>query len=359
MVINGVTKREMNGPRRMVILAEGAFGTFGTKTGVGVIRYIPECVAAVIDSTRRGKTVDQVIGFGDGIPIVASLEESLRYEPDTLLIGIAPRGGILPHAWRHILREALVRGLDIISGLHSFISEDPEFTALARQHQVNIEDLRKPPTAVHVATGAAASVTANVILTVGSDCDTGKMTVTMELFRCARARGLKADCLPTGQTGMVIMGKGVALDRVAGDFMAGAVEQMIVESAKRHHWIFVEGQGSLVHPGYSGVALALLHGCAPRALVLCHQPSRRYIGEYLGDRTFSIPPLTRLVRTYEETAGFIRPAKVAAIALNCFDLSEEETVDIIERTERETGIPTTDPVQFGADTLLDALERVI
>lgn len=343
----------------MVILAEGAFGTFGTKTGVGAIRYIPEQIVAVIDSSMGGQTVDEVIGVGDGIPIVATLEESLHYRPNTLLIGIASRGGVLPEAWRQTIREAILNGLNIISGLHAFLSEDHEFASLAREHDVVIDDLRKPPSTSFVATGAAASLSANVILTVGSDCDTGKMTVTLELFKVAQERGLEVDCIPTGQTGMLILGKGVAIDRLAGDFMAGSVEQLVLASAKDHHWIFVEGQGSLVHPGYSGVTLALLHGCAPRALVFCHQPSRRYIGEYLGDRTLAIPPLNQLIRIYEETASFIRPAKVAAIALNCYDLAQSETMDMIQRTERETQIPTTDPVRFGAGKILDALEKVV
>ena len=348
----------MNNSRRMVILAEGAFGLFGSKTGVGAIRYIPRQVVAVIDSTKRGRTVEEVIGCGDGIPIVASLEESLGYQPNTLLVGIAPRGGILPPLWRDIIRTALENGLHVISGLHIFLSEDPEFSLLARQQGLLITDLRKPPAAFPVASGAAASVAATVVLTVGSDCDTGKMTVTLELFKAAVDRGWVADCLPTGQTGMLILGKGLAVDRVAGDFMAGAVEQMVMESAQDHAWIFVEGQGSLVHPGYSGVTLALLHGCAPRALVLCHQPSRRSIGEYLGETAFPILPLARLVGLYEEMAGYIRPAQVAAIALNCFDLSLEETVEVIARIEVETGIPTTDCIRFGPDKILDALERL-
>ena len=343
----------------MVILAEGAFGTFGTKTAVGAIRYIPHQIAAIIDSTHQGKTVAEIIGIGEGIPIVADLEASLSYEPNTLLIGIAPRGGVLPQGWREEIGKAILNGLHIVSGLHVFLGDDPEFVSLARQHHVRIPDLRKPPNNAVVATGAAASVCASVILTVGSDCDTGKMTVTLELFRGAQERGWKADCIPTGQTGMLILEKGVAIDRVAGDFMAGAVERLVLESAGDHQWIFVEGQGSLVHPGYSGVTLATLHGCAPRALVLCHQPSRRYIGEYIGDRTYAIPPLNELIRTYEACTRFIRPAKVAAIALNCYDLSLEEAEEVIRRTEIETGLPTTDPVRFGPGPLLDALETML
>ena len=349
----------MGDKRRIVILAEGAFGSFGSKTGAGAIRYIPEEVVAVLDSTKKGKTAEDIIGIGNGIPIVGTLSESLPYRPNTLLIGIAPRGGGLPEEWRNVVREAIRNRLNILSGLHSFLSDDPELSSSARHEGVTIRDLRKPPEELHVATGAAAKVTSHVILTVGSDCDTGKMTVTLELFREARRRGLNTDCIPTGQTGMLIVGKGVAIDRVAGDFMAGMVEKMVLDSAKDHDWIFVEGQGSLVHPGYSGVALALLHGCAPKALVLCHQPNRRFIGEYVGDGSFSIPSPVPLIQFYEQTARFVRPTKVAAIALNCFDLSEQETVRAIESIEQKTQIPTTDCIKFGPGKVMDALEKVL
>lgn len=342
--------------RRMVIFAEGSFGIFRSKTGAGALRYIPDEIVAILDSTNKGKSAHEVVGVGNKIPIVASLEEALQYEPNTLLVGIAPRGGQLPEQWMNVIREALQRRLNIISGLHLFLSEDSELISAAHENGVTIEDLRQPPRDFHVATGAANTVASHVVLTVGSDCDTGKMTVTLELYREARRRGLHADCIPSGQTGMLIMGRGVAIDRIPGDFMAGTVEHLVLESSTSSDWIFVEGQGSLVHPGYSGVALALLHGCAPGALVLCHQPSRRYIGEYMGDDAFPIPPLTELIHFYEEAARCIRPTKVVAIALNCYDLTERETREAIERIEGETKIPTTDCVKYGAAKLMNALE---
>jgi uncharacterized NAD-dependent epimerase/dehydratase family protein len=158
---------------------------------------------------------------------------------------------------------------------------------------------------------------------------------------------------------MLITGGGVAVDRVPGDFIAGVVEQFVLDAAREHDWVFVEGQGSLVHPGYSGVSLALLHGCAPRAMVFCHQPSRTYIGEYAGDSSFAIPPLSRLIELYERAASFIRPARVTAIALNCFDLTDEETRAAITRTERETQISATDCVKYGAGVLMDTLETYV
>ncbi|UCE17894.1 MAG: DUF1611 domain-containing protein [Gemmatimonadota bacterium] len=346
----------MNEGRRIVILAEGAFGSFSSKTGVGALRYIPDEVVAVIDSTKSGNVVDDIIGYGNGCPIVASLEEALQYRPNTLLIGVAPRGGVLPEEWRDIIREAIEHRMTIVNGLHFFLSDDEAFASLARRKGVVIEDLRKPPRELPIASGAARHIDSHVVLTVGSDCDTGKMTVTFELFKEARLRELAADCIPTGQTGMLVWGKGVAIDRVAGDFMAGTVEKMVLESSIRADWIFVEGQGSLFHPGYSGVTLALLHGCAPQALVLCHQPSRKYIGEYLGDTSFPIPPLPQVIRLYEEAAHWIRTTKVVAIALNCYDLTEKEIAETIDRIEDETKIPTTDCIKFGAAKLMDALE---
>ena len=340
---------------RLVILAEGSFGVLGSKTASCVIRYRPDEVVSVIDSSKAGMTVAQVVGFGGSIPIVSGLADALQYSPNSLLIGIAPKGGRLPVEWRTVLVEAISHGLDIYSGMHTFVSEDHELVRLAAEKGARLIDLRKVPDDLPVAKCLAAKVDAFVVLTVGTDCATGKMTVALEMAIEARKRGTKTCFAATGQTGIYIAGEGIAVDRVVGDFIAGAAEKLVVDGARGNDVVMLEGQGSVFHPGYSGVALALLHGALPDALVLCHQPSRKSFSDY----DVPVPSVRDAIKVHDLLSGILKPAPTIGIALNCFDLSEKETLAEIERTEKETGVPTTDCIKFGAGKLVDAmLERI-
>ena len=188
-----------------------------------------------------------------------------------------------------LLKASIAAGLDVESGLHEFISDDPELTELARERGVELHDLRKPPAGLSVPTGANLEVDATIVLTVGSDCAIGKKTVAVELDLEARRRGLDSVFVPTGQTGIAIAGWGIAVDAVVSDFLAGAAEWLVVEGARRGgKLLFVEGQGSLVHPMYSGVTLGLVHGAAPHAFVLCHAAGST---EIEGCPGHAIPPL--------------------------------------------------------------------
>jgi uncharacterized NAD-dependent epimerase/dehydratase family protein len=339
--------------RRLVILAEGAFSVLGSKTATCVVRYRPGEVVAVVDSTHAGSTATDVLGFGGSIPVVSNLEEALRYSPDALLIGIAPKGGKLPPAWRHFVEAAISHGLDVFSGMHTFLSDEPVLVRMAAQKGVRLIDLRKVPEDLPVARCLAADVSAFVVLTVGTDCGTGKMTVSLEMALEARKRGLTAHFAATGQTGIYIAGEGIAVDRVVGDFIAGAAEKLVLDGARENDFVFVEGQGSLIHPGYSGVTLALLHGSLPDALILCHQPSRKRVNEY----EVAIPRLAEVIALHDCATKHVKPAPVIAIALNCFDLTEEETMLAIRNAEAETGLPATDCVKFGAGKLVDAVTK--
>jgi uncharacterized NAD-dependent epimerase/dehydratase family protein len=336
---------------RLVILAEGAFGVLGSKTAACVIRHRPDEVVAVIDSTKAGMTSEEAIGLGGSIPVVSSLPEAMKYRPDAVLIGIAPKGGVLPEEWREILKDAISKGLSVFSGMHTLISEDGELAAMAREKGTALVDLRKVPDDLPVAKCLAAEVDAFVVLTVGTDCATGKMTVALQMTEKARERGMNAHFAPTGQTGIYIAGEGIAVDRVIGDFVAGAAEKLVIESSKDHDLVIVEGQGSIFHPGYSGVALAMLHGALPDALILCHQPSRKLVSDY----DIPLVSLPEAIRIHDAVSAPIKPAPVVGIALNCFDLTEEEAIREIERAEEETGVPATDCVRFGADKLVDAV----
>ena len=213
---------------RSAILAEGKLGLLTSKTAACLVRYVPEKVACIIDSTRQGRSVDDVLGFGGKIPIVASLDEALALDPDSLIIGIAPRGGALPDEWRQIVLDAIAGGLDIISGLHTMLGEDPEMLEAAKKRGVEIWDVRRPQLPDGISQGSLRNKTGKVVLTVGSDCRTGKMTVAYELVRALKSEGTDATFVPTGQTGILLEGWGVAVDRVPGDFMARVVEDKFV-----------------------------------------------------------------------------------------------------------------------------------
>ena len=338
----------MSEPRRILILGEGfSHDPHYGKTMRGIIRYGPDPVVAILDSRRAGE-------LHEGIPIVGSVDDARSFAPTVAVVGVATQGGRFPPAWRDLLTSCIRAGLDVESGLHEFVSDDPELAELATRHRVRLRDLRKPPAGLNVPTGANLEVDAKIVLTVGSDCAIGKKTVAVELDREARRRGLESVFVPTGQTGIAIAGWGIAVDAVVSDFLAGAAEQLVVEGARRGgKLLFVEGQGSLVHPMYSGVTLGLVHGSTPHAFVLCHLAGA---SEIEGCPGHPIPPLVELVELHERVALPARPARVVSVDLNTRALeSDGEARAAIREAAAETGLPTDDPVRFGAGFLLDAI----
>ena len=337
---------------RYLILAEGAFGVHTSKTAVGCIRFTPEQVVGVLDTVNAGKTVEQVLGFGGAIPVVASVAAGMPLNPNILLIGIAPSGGQLPAAWRPVLRAALESGLHIWSGLHVFVGDDPEFAELAQRTGVSIVDVRKPPTDLPVSSGKVRDVNATVILTVGSDCNIGKMTTQLAVRESLKDRGVRVAFAGTGQTGIFIDGKGISVDAVVADFIGGAAEKLVLDSATDADIVLVEGQGSLIHPGFSGVTCGLIHGSLPHALVLCTQPSRTTIR---NNEWVKIPSLRQLIALHDAVTAPLRHAPTIAVAMNTFDLSDDAARDAIERGMAETRLPATDPVRFDPAPIADAI----
>jgi uncharacterized NAD-dependent epimerase/dehydratase family protein len=334
--------------KRYLILAEGFSGDphYG-KTARGLLRYRADDVVAVLDSTRAGETME-------GKPVVAAVNDALCFDPTTAVVGVATAGGRFPPAWRELLKRCIGQGLDVESGLHEFLGDDPELRELAARHRVELRDLRRPPEGLSVPTGENLRVPARIVATVGSDCAIGKKTVALELDLEARRRGLRSRFVPTGQTGILIAGWGIAVDAVVADFLAGAAERLVVEGHRRggEELLVVEGQGALVHPDYSGVTMGLLHGSAPHALVLCHLAGATHV----EDRPeHPIPPLPELVELYERASLPARPAHVEAIALNTHALDDEQARTALAAAERETGLPADDPIRFGAARLVDAI----
>ena len=335
--------------KRYLILAEGFSGDvhYG-KTARGLIRFRRDDVVAVLDSTRVGETID-------GLRVVGSVDEALSSNPTTALVGVATQGGRFPPAWRELLKSCIANGLDVESGLHEFLADDAELSELARRHGVELRDLRRPPPDLSVPTGENLELDTKIVLTVGSDCAIGKKTMALELHLEAARRGLASQFVPTGQTGIAIAGWGIAVDAVVADFLAGAAERLVVEGYRRGGTdiLFVEGQGSLVHPAYSGVTMGLVHGSAPHAFVLCHLAGTTEVEGYPGH---PLPSLRELIELHERAALRARPARVEAVALNTRLLADdEEARAAIAAAEEETGLPADDPVRFGARKLVDAV----
>jgi uncharacterized NAD-dependent epimerase/dehydratase family protein len=350
--------------RRLVILTEGQFGPHSGKTAFGVIRYGRDEVVAVLDSTLAGRSTAEWIP-GSDVPIVGSLAEALevpgRPRPDTLLVGIAPTGGRLPDAWRPILHGALDAGLELHSGLHTFLGDDPELSAAAAIAGVHIIDYRRPPERFETAIGRRHGPGKRVILTVGTDCAIGKMSVALELRNAARAAGDPVAFVPTGQTGMMIDGWGVAVDRVISDFLNGTVEWLVEEGERLGDWVIVEGQGSLDHPAYSAVTLGLIHGATPHAMILVHRAGLAAKDfDHLPERSFPIAPLRPFIELHERVAGLVAPSKVVGVAVNTsFYPDDDEARRAVVEIAAETGLPAADPVRFGAGAFWTELKAAV
>ena len=348
--------------RRLLILTEGQFRAHNAKTAMGVIRYGPDQVVALLDSSIAGRNVSEWLP-GHDIPAVATLDEALAMpvRPDTLLIGIAPTGGRLPDDWRATIVEALRAGLDVHSGLHTFLGDDPEFAAEAAMSGASIVDYRRPPERKETAVGRRHEPGSRVILTVGTDCAIGKMSVALDIRKAALKAGDEAVFVPTGQTGMMIDGWGVAVDRVISDFVQGTVEWMVGEAESRGRWIIIEGQGSLDHPAYSSVTLGLIHGSTPHAMVMVHKPGlAAHDFDHLPDVSFPIAKLKPFIALHEAVAGMIAPSKVVAMAVNTSLYPDEaDARRVIDEIASETGLPAADPVRFGADSLWPAIRDAV
>lgn len=339
--------------RRLLILTEGQLGVFSSKTGTSVMRYRPKDCVAVLDSAAAGKPLKSLLEDVPDLPIVASVAEALPLEPDAVLIGIAPVGGALPDAMRRHLVDALGNGISIISGLHASLRTDPELAELAALHDARIHDVRDPGPIQHIACGRARYARAKRVLTVGTDCAVGKMVTALELRAQAVRQGLDAAFVATGQTGIMIEGWGIAVDHVLSDFTAGAAELLVQHVADRQI-CFIEGQGSVGHPAYSCVTLALLHGTCPDAMVMCHRPGRRL---HSGWEDCPVAPIEKQIALYEQMAAPVHPGRVVAVAVNTVGMPADAADRAVCEIADRTGLPAADPVRHGCATLLTAVRK--
>lgn len=341
---------------KVIIYAQDLFAGESAKTAIGFIRYGLCKTVGIIDKNLSGKFANEVLSDLPKIPIFDSLEtaKQKRSDADVLLIGIATVGGEFPKNWIPDIKKAMQLKVNIVNGLHDYLSDIEELKVLSKKENVFIWDARKTNNNYQVANARLLDHPIEIVLTVGTDGAIGKMTVALELTKSAKKIGKNPKFIATGQTGMMISGEGIPIDAIKGDFMAGAVEGELIRASKEKYDIaFVEGQGSILHPGWAGVTLALLHGSLPHKLILCHKAGRKY----LKNTKVKIESLKQFIDIYEYLSLPMRKAKVVGIGLNTLGMDEKETKDAIKRAEDETSLPCDDVIKHGGDKLLKACLR--
>lgn len=279
-----------------------------------------------------------------------TLAECVAAGARTLVIGVANRGGTLSATWYPTLLEAVQLKLDIASGLHESLAEVPGLVAAAKANGCTLHEVRRPSRPFPI--GNALPRSGRRLLTVGTDCSVGKMYTTLALQLELAARGIAADFRATGQTGILIDGKGVAVDAVVADFMSGAIEELCPAAAD-DHWDLIEGQGSLFHPSYAGVSLGLIHGAQPTHLVLCHEPTRPHLR---GLPHQPMPSLAACMEANLAAAAIVSPeARFVGIAVNTFALEETAATALLRKIADETGLPAVDPLRGGVAAIADRM----
>lgn len=311
------------------------------KVAIGIRDWRPD--ASVGQLRMEGCNAD--LGLKD-----LTIDEAVAAGAKTLVIGVANRGGVISAAWKSILLEALDKGMDIASGLHNLLHDEPDLVASAEKNDRQLFDVRIPTVDYPIANGKKR--TGKRCLAVGTDCSVGKMYTALAMEKVMTARGMKATFRATGQTGILVTGGGVPLDAVIADFMAGAVEYLTPDN-DADHWDLIEGQGSLFHVSYSGVTMALVHGGQADALILCHEPTRAHMR---GLPEYQQPSLQELRDVALRMAQVANPdCKVVGISINTQHLSDTDAETYLKQVEAEMGLPTVDPFRHGADRLVDAL----
>jgi uncharacterized NAD-dependent epimerase/dehydratase family protein len=332
--------------KQIVILAEKKLDPIISKMAVLAIRYLNEQIVAVIDSTNAGKRVQDVLGFGGDIPIYSSLDESLQHQPNTLIIGIIPRGGHVPSEWYPVMIKAIQNKLNIINGLQEFLAGIPEFSVLSKKYGTKIHDLKKYKEANVIAKGRAKKFRSKIVLTIGTNHNAGKLTTTIEMVKELQKMGKSADWLPTGQTGIMIKGKGIPLEMVRGYYISGEIESATAKIDGNYEYIVIQGQGALHNAAMAPVAMGLLQGTLPDAMVLCHRYTEN--GSYKEY-------IKSLIHIYENIISYIKPAKIAAVSLNTYKLNDEKASNVVQELQAHLGLPVIDPIRFGARDLAAAL----
>lgn len=338
---------------RLALLMEGHLRTRNGKMGFGLLRYSAAPVACVIAPSEAGGDLAAITGIDVDVPIVATAADAAALGADVLVVAVATSGGVLPDGYRAEIMVALRAGMSLVSGLHVRFEADPEVRAALRPGAF-VWDLRTEPAGLGSGRGLAADLPCRRVLTVGTDMAIGKMTASLELDRAARAQGRRSQFVASGQIGIAIAGDGVAVDAVRVDFATSAVEQACLRMGEGRDVLWIEGQGSILHPG-STAWLALMRGSMPTDLVLVHRAGQRVLDELPG---VAIPPLPEVIESYERVAaaspGF-PPARVAAVSLNCAGLDDDAAAAACAEVGGLTGLPCVDVVRNDPSPIVDAI----
>jgi uncharacterized NAD-dependent epimerase/dehydratase family protein len=337
--------------RKALLLANRMFSPVWAKTAVCYLMYRSQDAVAVLDCDQAGKTCAEVLGFGGGVPIVGTVDEGLALGAEIAIVGTAPMGGGFEGQVRQEVLACLRAGVDVVSGLHVFLNEDLECRVAKAATGARVWDVRKVEGTFPVSKGDGCTTGAKSVLVVGSDCNVGKMTVSVELYGAAVEAGVNASWAATGQTGMVLRERGICIDRVISDFVGGATQELMNAEAEGKDLVFVEGQGAIIHPGYAAVALGMLFGSMPDCMVLAHVAGR----DKLKRLETPILPLAELIELHQRLIAPFKPCPVVGVTLNTHGLGEAEARAELERAEKETGIPATDVVRFGSSPVLEAV----
>lgn len=339
---------------RVALLCHGYLGTRHGKLAEGMLRYATHDIVAVVDSANVGVSTAARFRIDREVPVVASVADAVALGADVLVIAITPSGGRLPDEYVEEIVGGLHAGMSLVNSLHRPLADDPQYADHLRAHRW-IWDVRQEPPGLGPATGRARELACRRILTVGTDMAIGKMTAALELDLEARRRGLRSRFAASGQVGMCISGDGVPLDGVRVDYATGAVESLCLRLGADVDLLWVEGQGSILHPG-STAWLGLMRGSQPTHLVLAHRAHQDAIITPPG---FPFPPLAETIEAYERVAavnrGFTTPRVVAVVMNTAAVDTDDEARGICEAIEDEVGLPTTDVVRFGGGPVLDAV----
>jgi uncharacterized NAD-dependent epimerase/dehydratase family protein len=338
----------LNPSQPLALYMEGNLTGPYAKMGLGVLRYSPNPIVAVIDSSFAGRSTDE-FGVPRSVPILSSVTDAVSLGASALILGIAPPGGLIPEAWYVDIDAAVASGLSVVNGLHDLLT--PRYRDLAEGQF--IWDIRVEPEGLTTASARAAELSCRRLLLVGTDMAVGKMTAGLEIYAGANARGIRTSFVATGQIGITITGAGIPLDAIRVDFASGAVEREVLRYADSE-LIVIEGQGSLVHPA-STATLPLLRGSCPTHLVLCVRAGQTSLRTH---ECIAIPPLGDLIRLYEtlaSTLGTFPAPRTIGVAVNTAHLSADEAAEACAELSAEVGLPAVDPIRDGVEALLDAL----
>jgi uncharacterized NAD-dependent epimerase/dehydratase family protein len=336
---------------RIVLLTDGFSTPFYAKTAISLLRYRRGDVVAVLDREMAGRDAVELFQIGQGVPVVPDLSQ--LPEADSIYLGIATPGGRIPDQWRSTIRQAIEMGMDVVSGLHLFLVEDPEYVQLAQASGSRLVDVRRNS---YKSTAKCRQFRNGCIRihSVGHDCSVGKMVATVEIERELISRGLDAKFVATGQTGIMISGAGAPIDCVVSDFVNGAAEDLVAEN-EQHDFVLVEGQGSISHPAFSAVTAGLLHGCAPQGLIFCYEAGRTQVK---GLKDVPIAPLEQQIVALEAMANLRCPCKVIGICINTRTLTAEQADQEVAMAEERFQLPACDVYRHGAGKLADACEKL-